>query len=46
MAEQVLLAADQNWLGKLISRREPLSNWQSALKRSPDDIKVVIDFAA
>ena len=46
MAEQVLLAADQNWLSKLISRREPLANWQSALKRAPDDIKVVIDFAA
>lgn len=45
-AEQVLLSADQKWLGQLISRKEPLENWQSALKRMPDDIKVVIDFAA
>jgi threonine dehydrogenase-like Zn-dependent dehydrogenase len=46
MAEQVLLSADRQWLSRLISRKEPLSNWQSALKRLPGDIKVVIDFTA
>lgn len=46
MAEKVLLRADQKWLGQLISRKESLANWQSALQRKPDDIKVVIDLAA
>jgi hypothetical protein len=30
----------------MITRKEPLSNWQEALKREPGDIKVVIQFAA
>ncbi len=46
MAEEVLCKADRGWLSRMISRREPLSNWQEALKRRPDDIKVVIEFAA
>jgi threonine dehydrogenase-like Zn-dependent dehydrogenase len=46
MAEQCLYKADRNWLRRLITRKEPLSNWQEALKRKPDDIKVVIQFAA
>ncbi len=45
MAEQVLSKADRNWLSRMISRKEPLANWQEALKRRPDDIKVVIQFA-
>lgn len=45
-AKEALLAADRNWLSRLISRREPLANWQQALKRRPDDIKVVIEFSA
>ncbi len=44
MAEQSLMKADLKWLSGLISRREPLSNWQNALTRHPDDIKVVIEF--
>ncbi len=40
------MKADRDWLKRLISRKEPLSNWQQALKRHPDDIKVVIEFAA
>lgn len=43
-AREVLLKADLDWLSKLVSRREPLNNWQQALKRQPQDIKVVIDF--
>lgn len=46
LAEEALLKADRNWLKRLISRREPLSNWQQALQRRPDDIKVTIQFAA
>ncbi|MBV1796683.1 glucose 1-dehydrogenase [Siccirubricoccus sp. G192] len=43
-AAEALAKADQAWLGRLISRREPLGRWQRALTRQPDDIKVVIDF--
>lgn len=46
MAEQTLLKADQKWLMQLISRREPLSQWQNAIQRQAHDIKVVIDFTA
>ncbi len=45
LAEQALLKADRNWLKRLISRKEPLSNWKQALQRHPGDIKVVIQFA-
>lgn len=44
MAEKFLLKADREWLERLISRREPLANWKSALARQPDDIKVVLEF--
>ena len=43
-ASEALAAADRAWLGRLISRRVPPKNIAEALKRSPDDIKVVIDF--
>jgi glucose 1-dehydrogenase len=46
MAEKALCKADRSWLSHLITRKEPLSNWQEALKRKPDDIKVVIQFAS
>jgi threonine dehydrogenase-like Zn-dependent dehydrogenase len=46
MAEQALQKADPAWLGQLISRRAALNDWQSALVRQPNDIKVVIDFTA
>ncbi len=46
LAAKSLLKADRGWLSRLISRKVPLSTWQDALKRNPDDIKVVIDFAA
>lgn len=46
MAKEALAKADHDWLRHLISRREPLAAWQKALTRHPDDIKVVIEFAA
>jgi threonine dehydrogenase-like Zn-dependent dehydrogenase len=46
MAASALVEANRGWLSQLISRKEPFANWQEALKRRPDDIKVVIDFAA
>jgi threonine dehydrogenase-like Zn-dependent dehydrogenase len=44
MAEQSLQKADPAWLAQLISRRNSLADWQNALVRQPNDIKVVIDF--
>lgn len=44
-AEKALRDADNSWLAGLISRKEPLANWSSVLKRQPNDIKVVIQFA-
>lgn len=46
MAEKHLLKADRSWLSRLISRKEPLSNWKAALQRAPNDIKVVLEFSA
>ena len=46
MAEEALLKADRKWLSRLITRREPVANWQEAINRRPDDIKVVLEFAA
>lgn len=43
-AKEALMKADRQWLSRLISRREPVGNWQEALKRRADDIKVVIEF--
>ena len=44
-ASQGLAGADRNWLSKLITRVERPENFQSALERKPDDIKVVIQFS-
>jgi hypothetical protein len=35
--------ADPAWLGALISRRVPLSEWPQALTRLPGDVKVTVD---
>lgn len=43
-AAQSLAQADPDWLNRLITRRVPLSQWQSALYRQEDDVKVVIGF--
>jgi hypothetical protein len=41
---EALAAADRAWLGQLISRRVPPADIADALRRGPDDIKVVVDF--
>ncbi|MDP8942640.1 MAG: glucose 1-dehydrogenase [Actinomycetota bacterium] len=46
LAAEALAAADRSWLERVISRRVPLERWQEALERRPDDVKVVVDFAA
>jgi glucose 1-dehydrogenase len=38
-----LAAADQDWLGRLITRRVPLERYQEAFNRGPDDVKVVLE---
>jgi threonine dehydrogenase-like Zn-dependent dehydrogenase len=43
-AADALAKADARWLERLITRRVPLSQWQDAFVRRPDDIKVVLDF--
>ena len=45
LAHDALVQADRGWLNKLITRRVPLSNWSDALKREPNDIKAIIEFA-
>jgi len=44
-AGQNLASSDRAWLSRLITRREKPENFQQALKRQPDDIKVVIQFS-
>ncbi len=41
----VLARADRSWLARLITRVETPANFQRALERKPDDIKVVIQFS-
>ena len=43
-AAEELARADRAWLARLISRRVPPQNIADALRRGPDDIKVVVDF--
>ena len=44
-AGEVLARADREWLGRLITRREPPAEFMRALRRQPEDIKVVVQFA-
>jgi len=44
-AGENLARADRKWLSRLITRREKPENFNQALKRQPDDIKVVIQFS-
>lgn len=44
-AGDVLARADRQWLGRLITRREKPENFRHALARTPDDIKVIIQFS-
>ena len=42
-ASAALLAADQQWLAGLISRRVPMAKFDDALKRADTDVKVVLE---
>jgi len=42
-AAQALAAADHQWLDRVVSRKVPLADWQHAIDRQPDDVKVVIE---
>jgi threonine dehydrogenase-like Zn-dependent dehydrogenase len=42
-AAEALARADRGWLRRLITRRVPLADWQDALERRPDDVKVVVE---
>jgi threonine dehydrogenase-like Zn-dependent dehydrogenase len=44
-ASQALARADRAWLSRLITRREKPENFRKALDRTPDDIKVVLQFS-
>jgi threonine dehydrogenase-like Zn-dependent dehydrogenase len=44
-AGEALARADRAWLARLVSRRERPEDFALALKREPDDIKVVIQFS-
>ena len=44
-AGENLARSDREWLSRLITRREKPENFEQALKRQPDDIKVIIQFS-
>jgi len=44
-AAEALARADRSWLARLITKRERPENFQQALSRDSEDIKVVIQFA-
>lgn len=43
-AAAALERADRHWLQRLITRTVPLASYADALRREPDDVKVVLDF--
>jgi threonine dehydrogenase-like Zn-dependent dehydrogenase len=45
-AAEALARADRDWLARLVTRRVPMADWQQALRREPDDVKVVVDIQA
>ena len=44
-AGEVLARADRAWLAQLVTRRERPNDFARALQRTPEDIKVVVQFA-
>jgi threonine dehydrogenase-like Zn-dependent dehydrogenase len=44
-AAQALARADHSWLEQLVTRRVPPTDVAKGLERTPDDIKVVVEFA-
>jgi threonine dehydrogenase-like Zn-dependent dehydrogenase len=43
-AGEALARADRSWLARLITRRESPEDFRRALQRTPEDIKVIIQF--
>jgi threonine dehydrogenase-like Zn-dependent dehydrogenase len=43
-AVESLRKADPDWLRRLITRTVPFDNWQEAIEKGGDDIKVVVEF--
>lgn len=44
-AAKALKEADASWLGRLITRRVPLADYEKAFERQATDVKVVLDIA-
>ena len=44
-AARTLAAADRGWLEQLVTRRVGPEQVQRGLQRSPEDIKVIVEFA-
>jgi len=45
-AAEILARADRAWLARLITRRLALDQWQQALSRKADDVKVVLELSS
>jgi threonine dehydrogenase-like Zn-dependent dehydrogenase len=43
LAADALARADRGWLERMISRRVPLEDFEQALRKQDDDVKVVLD---
>jgi glucose 1-dehydrogenase len=46
LGARVLARADRSWLEQLVTRRVAPESFEQALHRDPEDIKVVVEFAA
>jgi threonine dehydrogenase-like Zn-dependent dehydrogenase len=44
-AARDLARADRNWLGRLVTRRVPVEQFEDALTPQPDDIKTIVEFS-
>jgi threonine dehydrogenase-like Zn-dependent dehydrogenase len=43
LAAEALGRADRSWLERMITRRVPLEDFESAFEKQADDVKVVLD---
>jgi threonine dehydrogenase-like Zn-dependent dehydrogenase len=43
LAAEALARADRSWLERMITRRVPLEDFESAFEKQDDDVKVVLD---
>jgi threonine dehydrogenase-like Zn-dependent dehydrogenase len=44
-AARDLARADRNWLGRLVTRRVPVEQFEDALTPQPDDNKTIVEFS-